>query len=105
MLPVCKIRAEREKHEIKYKGIPEDIVIRRSKENLARLGRSYLAFLFSETQGFTGINTDIVKGLGAFDLKTLLVDPLELATNFFGQLFGSVCLVPRFRGYYGSRSS
>ena len=93
----CKIRADREKHN-KHEGVPVKEVIPLVKEEFARSARSYLVYLFRETQGLKGLTSSIVKGLGAFDLSTLLVDPPELGTYCLRQLFTSF----RLRGYYDS---
>ena len=66
------------------------------REEFARSARSYLVYLFRETQSLKGLTADIIKGLGAFDLNTLLVDPPELGTYCLRQLFSSF----RLRGYY-----
>ena len=94
----CKIRADREKHDKKHEGVPVKEVISLVKEEFARSARSYLVYLFRATQGLKGLTSGIVKGLGAFDLSTLLVDPPELSTYCLRQLFTSF----RLRGYYDS---
>ena len=48
-----------------------------------------MIFLFKGIQGLTRFTSDIVKGLGSFDLDILLVDPLDNAAYCFRQLFAS----------------
>ena len=92
----CKVRAVREKHDKKHEGVPINEVVPKVKEEFARSARSYLVYLFRETQSLKGLTADIIKGLGAFDLSTLLVDPPELGSYCLRQLFSSF----RLRGYY-----
>ena len=92
----CTFKAEREKHDKKHQGEPLDSVIKSVKEEFGRLVRSYLVYLLSESQSLKGLATNIISGLCAFDLNTLLYDPLEVGTYCFGQLFS--CF--RLRGYY-----
>ena len=92
----CKVKADREKHDKKYQGEPIEAVIKAVKEEFGRLARSYLVYLLSETQGLKGLTTNIIRGLCAFDLNTLLVEPLELGKYCIGQLFSSF----RLRDYY-----
>ena len=66
------------------------------KEEFGRLARCYIVYLLSETQGFKGLTTNIIRSLGAFDLSTLLVDPPELGTYCFGHSFSNC----RLRCYY-----
>ena len=92
----CKVRADRAKHDKKYEGVSVKEVVPAMKEEFARSARSYLVYLFRETQGLKGLTSDIIKGLGAFDLSTLLIDPPEFGTSCLRQLFVSF----RLRGYY-----
>ena len=92
----CKVKADREKHDKKYAGVSIKEVIPKVKEEFARSAPSYLVYLFRETKGLKVLTADIIKGLGTFDLNTLLIDPPELGTHCLRQLFSSSCL----RGYY-----
>ena len=92
----CKVKADREKHDKKYQGEPIEAVIKAVKEEFGRLARSYLFYLLSETQSLKGLTTNIIRVLCAFDLNTLLVEPLELGKYCIGQLVSSF----RLRDYY-----
>ena len=60
-----------------------------NKEEFARTARSYVVFLFKGIQGLSRFTSDIVKGLGSFDLDIMLIDPPEIAAYCFKQLFSS----------------
>ena len=92
----CKVRADREKHDKKHERVPIKEVVPKMRKEFARSARSYFVYLFRETQSLKGLTADIIKGLGAFDLSTLLVDPPELGTYCLRQLLSSF----RLRGYY-----
>ena len=77
-------------------GLTLETITSNYKEEFGRNARSYVIFLFKGTQGLTRFTTDIVKGLGSFDLGLLLVDPLENAAYCFMQLFTSF----RLRGVF-----
>ena len=85
----CKVQAEAEKGERKYEGLKLEEIASEIKEEFGRSARSYVIFLFKGTQGLTRFTSDIVKGLGSFDLEILLVEPLENAAYCFKQLFTS----------------
>ena len=57
-----------------------------------------MAHLFGAATGLTRFASDIVKGLGSFDLETLFVDTMEQAAYFFKTLFSSF----RLRGVFQS---
>ena len=61
-------------------------------------GVSYISHLFGAVQNQKTLTTDLMKGLGSFDLNTLLHDPLSHANYCFTQLFTSF----RLRGYFSS---
>ena len=61
-----------------------------------RAARSYITFLFNSFQGLKGLTNDLVKGLGCFDLGTLLIGPVAHAPYCQSQLFTTF----RLRGYF-----
>ena len=71
------------------KNLTLDQVTASNREEFGRLARGYVANLLNATQGLSRFTSDIVKGLGSFDLEILLQDPLEQATYCFKQLFTS----------------
>ena len=85
----CKVQAEAEIGERKNEGLKLDEISSKIKEEFGRSARSYVIFLFKGTQGLTRFTSDIVKGLGSFDLEIMLVEPLENAAYCFKQLFTS----------------
>ena len=48
-----------------------------------------MVFLFKGVQGLRRFTSDIVRGLGAFDLDVMLTDPIEQAAYCFKQLYSS----------------
>ena len=92
----CRVRADKEKHEKKHEGVPIEKVVTQVREEFSCLARSYIVFLFRETQGLKSLTTKVVRGLVSYDLKTQLLDPLDRATYCFRQLFSSF----RLRGCY-----
>ena len=94
--PACKSKAESEKGKKKNEGLTLDTIIANCKEEFGRNARSYVIFLFKGTQGLSRFTSDIVRGLGSFDLDVMLVDPLENAIYCFKQLFTSF----RLRGVF-----
>ena len=75
--PACKTKAEAEKGDKKNEGLTLDEITKKNKDEFARAARSYVIFLFKEVQGLSRFTCDTVKGLGSFDLDTMLTDPLE----------------------------
>ena len=59
------------------------------RDEFGRSARGYVAYLLGATQKLTRFTSDIVRGLGSFDLEILLVDPVEQATYCYKQLFTS----------------
>ena len=90
--PTCKLRAEKEMSEKKHEGLNLEAVIAKTKEEFGRSARSYVVFLFKGVQGMRRFTTDIVRGLGAFDLDMMLTDPIDQAAYCFKQLFSSFSL-------------
>ena len=86
---VCKAQAEVEKGERKIEGLMLEEIASKIKEEFGRSARSYVIFLFEGAQVLTRFTSDIVKGLGSFDLEIMLVEPLENAAYCFKQLFTS----------------
>ena len=85
----CKAQAEAEKGERKNEEMKLEEIASKIKEEFGRSARSFVIFLFKGTQGLTRFTSDIVKGLGSFDLEIMLVEPLENAAYCFKQLFTS----------------
>ena len=83
----CKIKAEKDlSGKPGSKGnLPK--LIKENKEEFGRLGRSYVAYLFNASQNNLQLTSDIVKGLGSFDLDIMLCAPLGQALYCFKQLF------------------
>ena len=92
----CKIRAERDKHEEKNKAMPMEILINQNKEEFGITAGSFVTYLFNTVQSLKPPTSDIVKGLGAFDLETLLIGRISHAMHCFSQLFSSF----RLRSYF-----
>ena len=95
---ICKARAEAEQGEKRKEGLTLETNTSNYKEEFGRKARSNVIFLFKGTQGLTRFTSDIVKGLGSFDLDIILVDPLENGAYCFKQLFTS----SRLRGVFQS---
>ena len=92
----CRAMAERDIREKKDQGLPIDALANKNREVFGRSARSYISHLFSSVQNQKTLTTDLMKGLGSFDLDTLLHDPLPHAVYCFSQLFTSF----RLRGYF-----
>ena len=92
----CKIRAEKELRDKKGNRANLPKLVKESKEEFGRLGRSYVANLFHAVQSNLQLTSDIVKGMGSFDLDIMFRSPLSQALYCFKQLFRSFQL----RGYY-----
>ena len=60
-----------------------------NRDEFGRSSRGYVAYLLGATQKLTRFTSDIVRGLGSFDLEIFLVDPVKQATYCFKQLFTS----------------
>ena len=72
-------------------------LVKESKQAFKRLGRSYVAYLFHAAQSNLELTSDIVKGLGSFDLNIMICAPLSQALYCFKQLFGSFQLCNYFQ--------
>ena len=94
----CKSKAEAEKREKKNEGLTLREISSKYKEEFGRTARSYVIFLFKRAQGLNRFSSDIVKGLGSFDLDVMLVNPLERAAYCFKELFTSF----RLRGFFNT---
>ena len=92
-----KSKAEKEMSEEKNRGLALTDVAASIQEEFGRLARGYVANLLNATQSLTRFTSDIVRGLGSFDLEILLLDPIEQATYCFKQLFMSFRLRGVFR--------
>ena len=84
--------------EEKNKGLSLAEVTASIQEEFGRLARGYVANLLNSTQALSRFTSDIVRGLGSFDLEILLIDPVEQASYCFKQLFTSF----RLRGVFQS---
>ena len=94
----CKSKADDEKGEKKNEGLTLGEITSKYKEEFGRTARSYFIFLFKGAQGPNRFSSDIVKGLGSFDLDVMLVDPLDHAAYCLKQLFTSF----RLRGFFNA---
>ena len=84
----CKIRAEKKLSDKKGNRANLPRLVKESKEEFGRLGRSYVAYLFHAVQSNLQLTSDIVKGMGSFDLD-MFRSPLSQALYCFKQLFRS----------------
>ena len=91
----CRAIAERDMRDKQNQGLPIDAL---AKDDFGRSARSYISHLFGAVQNQKTLTTDLMKGLGSFDLNILLHDPLSHADYCFTQLFTSFWL----RGYFSS---
>ena len=85
----CKRKSEKERKEAKYSELSLEETIANNREEFGRQARGYVAHLFGALTGLTRFTSDIVKGLGSFDLETLFVDTMEQAAYCFKNLFSS----------------
>ena len=92
----CKAKAGRDVKDKQTEGLPLDALSGKHKEEFGRAARSYVTHLFNSMQHQTSLTTDLVRGLGPFDLETLLTGPIEHAMYCHRQLFTSF----RLRGYF-----
>ena len=92
----CKIKAEKELVDKKGSRANLPKLVKASKEEFGRLGRSYVAYLFQAAQSNLQLTSDIVKGMGSFHLDIIFRSPLSQALYCFKQLFRSF----HSRGYY-----
>ena len=92
----CKAKAERDVKDKQTEGLPLDALSGKHKEEFGRAARSYVTHLFNSMQHQTSLTTDLVRGLGSFDLETLLTGSIEHAMYCHRQLFTSF----RLRGYF-----
>ena len=92
----CRAMAKKDIREKKDQGLPIDALANKNIDDFGRSARSYISHLFSSVQNQKTLTTDLKKGLGSFDLDTLLHDPLPHAVYCFSQLFTSF----RLRGYF-----
>ena len=94
----CKRKSEKERKEAKHSELSLEEIIANTREEFGRQARWYVAHLFGAATGLTRFTSDIVKGLGSFDLETLFVDTMEQAAYCFKNLFSSF----RLRGVFQS---
>ena len=92
----CKIKAEKELSDKKGNRSNLPDLMKEAKEEFGRFDRSYVAYFFHAAQSIFQLTSDIVKGLGAFDLDIMFRSPLGQALYCFRQLFRSFQL----RGYF-----
>ena len=79
----CKRKSEKERKEAKNSELSLEEIIANNREEFGRQARGYVAHLFGAATGPTRFASDIVKGLGSFDLETLFVDTMEQAAYCF----------------------
>ena len=93
----CKIKAEKEFHELKQKNkkLTMKSLVAKTKDNFGRLSRSYVTHLLKGTRSHFDFTTDIGLGLGSFDSEILLNFPIALASMFFSKLY----MTFRLHGY------
>ena len=94
----CKRKSEKERKEAKNSELSLEEMFANNREEFGRQARWYVAHLFEAATGLTRFTSDIVKGLGSFDLETLFVDTMEQAAYCFKNLFSSF----RLRGVFQS---
>ena len=92
----CKVRAERENQDKKNAALTIKTLTKMNKHEFGRTVRSYVTFLFTFVQQTKGLSSDIVKGLGCFNLETLLIGPKTNAIYCHLHLFYSF----RLRKFY-----
>ena len=92
----CKVKAERELSDKKGSRANLPKLVKEAKEDFGRLGTAYVAYLFQTAQSNLQLTSDIVKGLGSFDLDVMFRCPLSQALYCYKQLFRSFQL----RGYF-----
>ena len=59
------------------------------KNDFVRDSQVYLQFLITEVLGHTGLSSDIVKGVAAFDPFVMLKRPTDVALRHFDMLYGT----------------
>ena len=89
----CKQKAEKERNEGDNKNLSLEEITANNREEFGRSARGYVVYLVGATHKLSRFTSDIVRGLGSFDLEVLLVDPVEQAMYCFKQLFSSFRLV------------
>ena len=92
----CRRKSEKERKEAKNSELSLEEIISNNREEFGRQARGYVAHLFGAATGLTRFTSDIVKGLGSFDLETLFVDKMEQAAYCFKNLFSGF----RLRGVF-----
>ena len=85
----CKQKAEKKRNEGDNKNLSLEEITANNREEFGRSARGYVVYLVGATQKLNRFTSDIVRGLGSFDLEVLLVDPVEQAMYCFKQLFSS----------------
>ena len=83
----CKVRAERDKQDKKNATLTVKSLTKMNKHEFGKTARSYVTFLFNSVQKTMGLSSDIIKGLGCFDLEMLLNGPKRHAIYCHLQLF------------------
>ena len=84
-----KVRAERDKQDKKNATLTVKSLTKMNKHEFGRTARSYVTFLFNSVQQTKGLSSDIIKGLGCFDLETMLNGPKGHAIYCHLQFFAS----------------
>ena len=64
----CKAKAERDVKDKQAESLPLDALASKHKEEYGRAARSYVTHLFNSMLHQTTLTTDLVRGMGSFDL-------------------------------------
>ena len=75
--------------EAKHSELSLEEIIANYREEFGRQARGYVVHLFGAATGLTIFTSEIVKGLGSFELETLFLDTMEQAAYCFKNLFSS----------------
>ena len=93
----CKQKAEKEHEEDKNKDLSLEKVTAKIRESLGHSAGRYIAYLLGVAEGFTQFISDIVKGLGSFNLEVMLVETMDRVSYSSKQLLSSFKLQGVFR--------
>ena len=77
------------------KRVEKDVINKTAgtvREEFVRDGQSYLQFLIGEVLRRTGLNSNLVKGLAAFDPYVMFKRPTEVALRHFDMLYNTFFL-------------
>ena len=85
----CRAMAENDLRDKRDQGLPINALTNKNRDDLWRSAGSFIFYLFSSVQNQKTLTSDLVKGLGSFELDPLLHAPLPHAVYCFTQLFTS----------------